>query len=228
MPKHFSEHIVSQISEKKIAPRPRWHFYLRDSFLWGFVFATTVLGGIAIATLIFLTVNHDWAALWYLDRRAWYLLVTVPYVWFFALGALLIVTWHNFFRTKYGYRYDAWAIGLLSVAGSALLGVLLYFLGVGADIHTVLGERVRYYSSVLYTDESVWNRPDHGFLGGTIVIGGSEADFLIEDANGREWRVLTDRNTFLESGLPLEAGQYVRVIGKIGGENVFIARAIRR
>lgn len=226
--KQFSENIVKEINERKLVPRPRWHFYLRDSFLWGLVLITTTLGGLAVATLIFLTANHDWTALRYIDRWAWYFLVTIPYLWFFALGALLVVTWQNFFRTKYGYRHDAWFIGFLSIAGSLVIGTFFYFIGAGAEVHTLLLKRVRYYPSAFYTDEAIWSQPEHGFLSGKVVIFEDDGDFLIEDASGREWRILTDDNTYFESEKTVIVGERLRFIGKIGGDGVFIARAVRR
>ncbi len=221
--KDLSKHIAQEIEARKLTPRPRWRFFLRDSFLAGLMLLTTVLGAFAVATVIFLATNYDWPALRFVKEWVWYLLFVAPYAWFLALVILVVVTWKNFVRTKYGYRYEAWVVAALSFVGSLVMGIGFYFFGFGTGIHSFLLQNFSYYPRVVNVYEELWEHPERGFLGGTVVAVLSEEEFLLRDARGGEWRVI-----IFTAHLQLEPGTQVRLAGEIAAPNVFFARSARQ
>ena len=118
------ERIIEAIKRQGIEPRPRWHFLLKRSVLWSLVALSTVLGGISVAVIIFIFIDHDANARAYLNESFFVdLLETIPYLWFGTLFLLVGITQYAVRLTKSGYRYTTTRIVGAVMVSSVVLGI---------------------------------------------------------------------------------------------------------
>lgn len=184
------EKIIEEIKKQGITPRPRWHFFLKNWLLWLSASLSVLLGGIAIALIIFTFIDHDTTARAYLDETVFEeLLHTVPFFWFLALAALAGASRYAVRRTKFGYRYTTLQTTGAVLVGSAVLGVLLHLTETAERIQDFLIVRTPYYDAITYTSEDAWSHPEKGLLGGTVTAIVSPEEFELADFRGKTWLV---------------------------------------
>ncbi len=219
------EKVIEEIKAQGIEPRPRWHFLLRRFVLRLFAVSTTVLGGIAVAVIIFVFIDHDASARVYLAESIFEdLLQTIPYLWLGTLLLLIGITKYAVRHTKFGYRYATSRIVGVVVVSSIMLGIVLSALEVGERVQDFLIERVPYYDELTSTSKDVWSRPEKGLLGGTItaIVGSEELE--LTDFQDKSWLVDIGE-VDAESGSIIQPGVMIKMIGIQEAKTEF--RAVR-
>lgn len=222
MKETLPENIIKTIEEHNLAPIPRWHFLLKRSVFWSIAGASVVLGGIAIAVIIFVFFDHDPDARNYLNQSfVDDILLTIPYLWLATLVFLIALARISIRRTKGGYRY-----GILKVAGFALavslaLGLVLNAFDFGDSVNEYLNESIPYYNSLVYTSKDAWSQPQKGLLGGTVVSVFDENTILIQDFRHKEWKIDLSERQNSDTPVPLQPGDSIRITGKDTGSNTF-------
>lgn len=216
---------MEEIKNRSIEPRPRWYFLLKRSVLWSLATVTTVLGGIAVAVIIFIFVDHDANARTYLSESIFVdLLETIPYLWFGMLLLLIGITQYAIRHTKSGYRYTTTRIVGAVMASSVVIGIVLGTLEVGERVQDYLVERVPYYNQLTSTSKDVWSHPEKGLLGGTVVTIISSEEFKLTDFQDKIW--LVDIGEIdADNGSIIQPGAVIKMIGTLEDNASF--RAVR-
>ena len=207
------EKIIEEIKNRGIVPRPRWHFLLKRSVLWSLVAIATIFGGIAVAVIIFIFIDHDANARAYLDESIFVdLLETIPYLWFGALFLLIGITQYVIRHTKSGYRYTTARIVGVVVVSSVVLGIVLSALEVGERVQDFLVERAPYYDKITNTSKDSWSHPEKGLLGGMITEVVSSDEFKLTDFHDKDWFI--DRSQIEDADVAIiQLGSTIKMIG---------------
>lgn len=184
------EKIIEEIKKQGIEPRPRWQFLLKRWVLWSLAIFSTIVGGIAIAIIIFIFIDHEASVRVYLEQSAVEdILSTIPYLWLATLVVLVVITKYAVHHTKFGYRYTTMRIVGAVLVGSILLGVIFNTMGVGESVQDFLVETVPSYDTFLYTSKDAWLQPEKGLLGGTVTAVISQEEFELLDFHKKIWLV---------------------------------------
>jgi hypothetical protein len=228
----ISKKTLKTIEEKKITPQARWHFLLKDYLLWFFFISSVILGAMAVSAIIFMFTSCDWDVYEYLDRSLFeHIFVSMPYVWLSVLFILILVAYYNFKYTKRGYRYEIYKVVLVSILISVILGIILFFGGVGGAIHEKFSREMPFYNTLIYDKYDVWDNPQKGLLSGEIINLEDENEFLLRDFKGNIWQIEKKESLhcldrcFNES--LMKVGAQIKLIGKIGEDNIFFVESIR-
>ncbi len=226
MTNELSEKIIEEIKKQGIEPRPRWQFILKRWVLWSLAIFSTILGGIAIAVIIFLFIDHDASARVYLAQSAVEdILLAIPYFWFVTLAVLTGVTKYAVRHTKLGYRYAITRIVATVLISSIFLGITLNAMDVGEQVQDFLVETVPSYDALTYTSKDAWLQPAKGLLGGTITAIISPEEFKLLDFHKKSWHIdtneLQDKND-----MTIKQGAVVKIIGTQKDNSTFRAGQI--
>ncbi len=225
MNNNLPEKIIKTIKRQGTEPRPRWHFLLKHSVLWSLATLATLLGGIAVAVIIFIYIDHDENARAYLNESAFVdLLETIPYLWFCVLFILIGITQYAVRHTTSGYRYTTKRILGVVFVSSLLLGAVLNTLEVGERVQDFLAKRVPYYDELISTSKDVWSHSEKGLLGGTVTGVISSKELKLTDFHNKDWLVDIERIDTANSSI-LREGSMIKMIGTQEDNTSF--RAVR-
>ena len=191
-PTKLSQEIVQQLEKTQAAPKPRWHFLLRNYVIWSLGAVSVVLGGVSVSVMIYMLQSNDWEIFIESNNPVLFMLGTLPYFWAGLLALMVGVALYNVRHTKTGYRYHGYTVILASIVVSVLLGVGLFASGVGRAVDHVLEDNIPVYSSVFVRKAHLHATPEHGLLAGAVHSVGDDSIRVI-DIDGKEWTVLLER-----------------------------------
>ena len=207
------EKVIEAIKNRGILPRPRWQFLLKRFTLWSLAAATTVLGGVAVAVIVFIFIDHDANVRAHLNESVFVdLFKTIPYLWLGALLLLTLVAQYVVRHTKFGYRHTPIQIVGVVITCSIALGTLLSALEVGERVQDFLVARTPYYDALVSTSKDVWSRPEKGLLGGTIAEVRSAEEVTLVDFQGKSWLVDIGEIDVVNNS-PIQSGIIVKMMG---------------
>jgi len=87
--------VLEKIRKEDIKPIPKWHFMLKNSFIWGLFIVNLLLGAIGFAVVIYLLVNNDATWDFSLTKNIFqWILLAIPFVclqYFFFLLHIIIL-----------------------------------------------------------------------------------------------------------------------------------------
>ena len=213
---------MKAIDERGITPRPRWHFLLKGSVFWSMATATVILGGIAIAVIIFVFFDHDTEVRAYLNQSfVEDILLTIPYIWLMLFGLLIALTHLIVRHMKRGYRYSITQVVCMSLAVSMALGIVMNALDVGEGVNEFLNESILYYDSLIYTSKNEWSQPAKGLLGGTVISNATSSEIRIQDFHHAEWRVDFSGVELSDGFVQPKQGDVIKMVGKDVGNKTF-------
>ncbi len=222
----ISKKVLETIKEKKIKPKPRWAFLLKDYFIWLISIISLIIGSLAFSVIIFLVKNNDWDVYKQINNSLLeFTILTLPYLWFVILILFIIAAYYNFERTKKGYKYQLYAIVISSIIFSALFGALLYNVGIGQAIDEVFAEKVPFYEKFRPDRRARWMSPEKGLLAGRIISIEESGNFQVIDMAGNVWKIIISGTTEInEKDIAID--KRVRIIGQKKDKNNFIAKQI--
>lgn len=224
MDNNFAENLLEKIKLDKIAPKPRWHFLLKNYVVWIFGTLSLIVGSAAMSVIIYLLKYNDWEMGFKTDGGFWaFFLITLPYFWIVFLSLFVLVLYYNIKHTKSGYRYPASYIVIFAVFASIILGELFFLFGLGEEIDDVLGQKAPLYAQMFNPQLDFWFQPEEGRLAGLAVI--SEGKMSVVDPSGKVWEIATTSET-LENAFLLP-GQPINLMGKVSSDNIFNADFIK-
>jgi len=225
--KDLGKKIIEKIEKKKIKPKPKWEFLLKDSVLWFFVVLTVIVGSLAFSIIIYMIDNNDWDLYdHFSDNYFGFILATLPYFWFIVLVLFLGLLFYNFKHTTGGYKYTTSTIMLSSILLSVILGVLFYNLGFAQEFEDLLADNVQPYKDLVKNREKVWTQPEKGVLAGKVVVIIDQNNFKIIDLNKNEWQVLAS-NLRQQKCPHIQEGIRIKIIGQKITNQQFEAHIIR-
>ncbi|MFH1427473.1 MAG: hypothetical protein ABIG60_03005 [Patescibacteria group bacterium] len=225
--KDLSQIVLNKIKEKKINPKPKWEFILKNYTFWGVFVMSIIIGSLASSVLIHMMINNDWDLLReFSNNRLEFIFLTLPYIWFIILVLFITLAYYNFKHIKSGYRYKFEIIILASIIISILCGSLFYIIGFGQAIEYTFRENVPTYNMLMSPRDRVWLNPDKGLLIGKVINIESEENFNLEDLNLKIWQIMAEEAA-LGCHLELKLGYRVKVIGEKVNESQFRALIVR-
>ncbi len=226
MDKDISKGVIREMKKRDLTPRPRWQFLLKRWVFWLLAIISTILGGLAIAIIILVFIDHDVSARVYLEQSAFEdILLTIPYLWLMALAVLIGVTKYAVRHTKFGYRYTTARIVGAVLVGSMLLGIVLNAMDIGGRVQDFLVETAPYYNELTHTSKDAWSHPEKGLLGGTITTVVSSEEFELIDFRKKSWRVDTSEVEDMDDSI-IQQGAMVKIVGTKKDSSLFRARQI--
>ena len=212
--------IFDRIKKGHIAPRPKWHFLLKDSVVWVLGVLALAVGTMATSVIMYLLAYNDWTVYEEMSESFLsFVLLSMPYFWLIIFVLFAVAVYFNIKHTKKGYKYSLLVIIVVSVSVSLLGGGLLFATGAGQAIDDILGEKFSVYHKVINPHIDKWNKPSEGRLVGLIVKQIDNSNFILVDLRRQEWEL----NCLAPcvAGM-LEVGRPTKVLGQAKG-SVFVA-----
>lgn len=218
--------ILKNIQDKKIKPKSRWIFILKDCCLWGLFALATISGALAVSVIIFIFTNSDWDIYRYLQKSFWsFVFISLPYFWIIILVGLSFLAYFNYRHTRKGYLLNPYTVVLGSIGVSILLGGLLFVWKMGEKMENICAKNIPYYTGLEMRKQNIWSNPNLGLLSGEIIEIEGEF-FYLKDFNLREWKVI-EKKTIWRDGARKEEGEEIKIIGKNLDEEIFQAQEVR-
>lgn len=185
----LSKTILDKIKRGKIKPIPRWQFVLMHFLLWFAYILAIVFGALAFSVIFRLIKGVEWEMIRHAKGAIYGFLFVLPYLWLIILGVVLFLAGKLFEKTKKGYRLKHIIVVLSSVAISLVLGMVLYFVGVGHSVENSLTEKIGPYAEWRENRDRFLVAPDDGVLAGKVVDIKPEEKLMIIDFMGTKWNV---------------------------------------
>jgi hypothetical protein len=222
-----AKEIFDKIKEKKIEPRSKWRFLLKDYLIWVFFGLAILIGSMAFSVIIFLLTDNDWDVYKYLDKSfTSYVILSFPYLWIIILASFSFLAYFNYRHTKVGYKINPIAIVLVSVLISIFLGSILFKSGFGQAIDYTFSKNIPYYEKMIIYRQALWSNPEKGLFAGRIIEINNKNNFYIKSLDGEKWQIVGD-DILWKGSVPQELGIRIKIIGEIDSDNIFIANEIR-
>lgn len=221
-----SEKLIQTIRERDIKPVPKRYFILKNVLFWSGFIVAMLLGAIAFAVILFCMQQTDFDLVSHLTHsRLEFFLGLLPFFWLVSLIIFLIVAMTSFKHSDKGYKLATGRLAAYCAALSILAGTLFFLAGGGRELEQAFGIRVGLYESMQEKKVKIWSMPEAGYLSGTIETAG-DTTFTLQDFKGTSWTIAYPA-AFVAPVVALEAGEKVKMIGKMQGEGRFRAEEIR-
>lgn len=223
----LSYKVLAEIEEKKITPKPKYEFMLKDFIFWIFLTLSILLGTIAISVLFHILANNGitFSDALYMNPIT-LLLTSFPFLWLFCAVVFLVFAYYYYRRTDRGYKVNGGILFIIFLSITVTVGAFWFFIGLGNEVQTVAEESLPLYSSLYPKREKLWMRADRGMLGGEITEIAGTNEFTLKDFQGNQWHVLN--NDISPAGIKaLQKGTRVRMVGKEIDNATFEAQVIR-
>lgn len=223
-----SKKVLEKIEEKNIKPIPKWHFILKDSFVWSLFVLNIILGSIGFAIIIYLFVSNDSLFDFSLTKNIWQgILLSVPLLWILLTILFLFVAYYNFRNTQEGYRFTVLKKVLLNIVITFILGLILFTSGFSERLNRIFVDNISFYTHTFDRREEIWMRPQEGYLSGEILdIDSNAKESKLLDLYGKQWSVVYTKAN-IKPRVVFEVGQRIKIIGKMSSDNTFVASEIR-
>lgn len=220
--------ILKKIEEKKIKPKSKWVFLIKDYLIWVLCGLTVLIGALAMGVIIFIINDNDWDIHGYLRKSfLTYVLILIPYFWIFVLGLFSLLAYLNYKHTRKGYLLNHHIIIFISVFAVLVLGWTLFASGISERMDKTFAQKIPYYKNTEMHKINFWSNPEKGLIAGKIIRIEDGYNFYLIDFGNNEWSVVgTEAN--LKKGINMKVGERVKVIGEMDERgNVFYAQEIR-
>ena len=191
--KCLKDDVLKTISEKKITPKSKWEFLVKEYGLLGVALLSFVLGGLAVAFSIHIWRNSDWD----IERQygtSWFEHVrrVFPYLWALLFLFFIFLADLIFRKSKKGYKFHIYAIVGVSIGVTVGIGTLLYVAGAAERSESYMRTHVPKLERMMAPHEGIWVRPGDGRLAGVITDVVKEDHFILQDLNGDLWNVVVE------------------------------------
>ena len=222
----LSQKIIAKIKERKIMPKPRWEFLVKNYLVWVFGALSLILGAMTVSILIVIFRNNDWS-IFRNTNDSWLklLILSLPYFWLVFLIVFIFITQYNVKHTRHGYRWPLPLVAAILVASSSLLGLIFYGVGFGQAVDRVLVEKVPAYGRYLDPRMRVWSRVEDGLLTGLVITIVSDEEFELLDVKHDRWLVNSENARFQMAG-QIQPDMRLKIIGEVEAPHIFDARII--
>lgn len=191
MQNDLAQKVLERIEEERLAPRPRWQFFIKNQLFWLLLGVSVFLSAAAAGAMLFAFANAGWEFRDVThDGVTAYFLETIPFVWIVVLVGILFLAYENIRHTKTGYRYPASAVLAFILLGTVVGGMALYVTGVGGRVEEEIGLHLPLHRPMLMKQRVFWTNPSRGLLAGRVIS--FEPDFRLfrlRTFDGKEWTI---------------------------------------
>jgi hypothetical protein len=218
----ISDKVLNRIKEGKLAPKPRWQFWLRDGGHWLVLAMLVLLAALAAGLLIFFWSDGPWLHGGRFGLEVFFGRMPLLLLLIAVIGAVLAM--FDFRKIGRGYRYPVRLI-ILSLAVMAILaGWLSNYLGLSQGLDKAFSQ-VSFYEDRESYMEQVWQNPDKGLIAGKISKAIEQDSFYLIDLDGKEWLIDASKALWRHN-LKAEKGLEVKLIGSASKDS-FIVTEVR-
>ncbi|MBU0990875.1 MAG: hypothetical protein KJ737_00155 [Proteobacteria bacterium] len=225
--KDIGKHVLEKIKEEGVKPYPKWHFVIRQAFVWTFFGLAIFLGGMATGVAIFQLRHIEWDIYQHITHSLFeFLLLAAPYFWIAFIVLFAGFACYYFRKTEKGYKFSTLFVAGISFFLSMILGGILAVTVLPGKLDTAFEDNLEFYRWVEAHRHQMWMAPERGFLAGTIKSVSSEDRLEIEDLNGHLWQVVISEAVFKGNIEPVK-NQRIKLIGHMDGRGQFTAKEIR-
>lgn len=225
--KDITQTVLETIKDKKIIPRPKWEFVMKNYFIWTVSIISLIIGSFAFAVIIYMFKNNDWDLYQQIGKNLLnFTLATLPYLWLIFLSLFIFLAYYNFKHTKSGYKYKLNLVIGGSIITSIILGILFYNIGFGQAIDNIFDEKIPVYRRLMMHRAAIWHQPDKGLLFGTIESIQAPDRFKLRDLKNNPWIVIHPSKD-LRPLLILNQGLRIKIFGEKINDDSFKAKEIR-
>lgn len=182
--------VLDKIKIRKIKPRSRWYFRLKNILLWSTVVFSVGLGGLASGIVLQEFFGVDWEVARQLTRGSFAaFLLVLPYVWLGGLLLTLVLATWVYTSTEKGYRYrPSWILGV-TIFVSLLAGVFFWATGVSNSFEKWIHKNFRPYTEWQQRRERRFFAPEQGILPGKVVKIQPNDTLILRDPTGQLWTI---------------------------------------
>ncbi len=212
---------------KKEEPIPKWRFTFLNGMIWlGFILFVLV-GAAAFSIVLFSIQQTDFSLIRHLSHsRLEMLLGMLPLFWLVLLLVFLGLAMYSVHKSKRGYKYTIGQLLIFSFSFSIIIGTFFFVYGGAKKLEHAFDIRVSAYESIQEKKKIIWMNPKDGFLSGEI-ISHENGVIVLKGFDGNSWTVDKDEDIFVPPILSLQAGEKIKIIGKVKGKYRFFAEEIR-
>lgn len=221
-----SNNAYKKIKSKKLEPKSRYTFVLKNYLFWTLAVLAIIIGAMAVAIIIFFLYNQDWALYFKYASFIQILYFSLPYLWFFILLILISLAYFNFRKTEFGYRYSLKKIILIYFASSIILGSLFYSLGFAQVLDRTFDQKLPFYTNLHQRCAWFWQNPEEGRISGEIIEVSNADNFRLRDLKDKQWTIY-DNNAIYKNKMIKKKGMNIRIIGEMINNDEFRAQEIK-
>jgi hypothetical protein len=220
----ISKDTLNQIEAKKIKPKPKWQFLLKNYLIWSIAGIAALIGSLAMAVIIYIAVNRDWFLYSQKIHRPplGNFLLDLPIIWIILLLIVVFIALYDVRHSKTGYKYSVYLIVIGSLLIIFVCGIIGHYFGLGAGIDKRAGQKIPFYRSIEKQTFNLWTEVENGHLGGKFVRKIDDNTIEIRDLAGKTWQVDI---TNIENPL-FKEGEKLKIIGDKTDDNTFKAQDI--
>lgn len=219
----MSERILETIEKQGITPKPKWHFFLKEGFVWGLAVVALFVGSVATALTLYIGNASRFIEHHILFSDVRYLFQMIPLLWLFLFGIGVFYTVYALRETRRGYKWSpAWLVGL-SLGISVLIGSSAYALGASEIIDRYLLTAMPLYKPLTSFEPKHWMNGEEGVVAGVVTEVGPTA-FTIQKLDGEFLKIQIDPENPVFEMENLMIGMRLRLVGTTtqeGDEEVF-------
>lgn len=221
-----SEQLIQTIREQGIKPVPKRYFILKNALLWGGFAAAVLLGALAFSVILFSIQQTDFDLLSHATHsRPELFLSILPFFWLAVLAVFLVLAMTSFRNAPRGYKVPGVRLVVFCTALSILAGTAFFLAGGAQRLEHTFGIHVSLYESMQEKKIRLWSMPNEGYLSGEILEVQSEK-FVLRDFRQKTWTIRY-ADAFFPPMVQIEAGEKVKMTGKMTGADMFNADQIR-
>ena len=221
------EKTLAQIEEKKIQPKSRRYFSLRNILFWFSALLMLIFSSFAVSLILFLIFDLDWDIYSHLNHGLLEnIIIAIPHLWLILLGVFAFFTFYLFRKTKKSYRRSFLIIFLSIFSLSLISGTAIYASGVSEKLNNIFKKSMPHYEELIHSKEDQWMQSKNGLLSGKI-LNVENNSLHLEDFNGQSWQIIYDENTNIKGRVDLSTNSEIKIIGEKITDNEFKADEIR-
>lgn len=189
--KEISQDVLKKIEAQNIAPRPRWHFILRNIVVWMIAVFCIVFGALTVSLMIFIFTHGAWEARGIIDRGPFeHFFAVFPLLWLISFILFIVLADYAVRATKMGYKYSTGVLALIIIVTSVIGGMALHIIGVSQHTDKALGQHVPYYKTVEMQQNRFLHIPEKGQIVGRVINVGEDTFVIYNPIVNEEYVVI--------------------------------------
>lgn len=224
----ISKKTLEKIKQNKIGLRPKWFFKFKNYIFWSLFVLSILFGGLSVAALIYQYQKADSFSAYYYVHHSFLkaVILSLPYFWLIITLVFISLAIYDFYLTKKGYRFNVFFMFIISLILSLILGIVLFYSGIGGKIDEKLNQDFSFYRQINQQKEKIWNQPDRGLLAGKILEIKDQQIFVLQDLGGVIWEINYQKAKIFGRE-KIKINEEIKIIGERQNDNTFLAQQIR-
>jgi len=219
--------LLEKIKNEKIKPTPKRYFILKNYLMWTSFALFILFTSIAFSVTLYSVYETDLFELSALQQDSLsFSLSILPFAWIVFTILFFIIATIVIKKTKKGYKYSLLILFAIGTLAGGIIGSTMYFTGGAQVLENIFTEYIPVLESVQEKKMRVWQRPELGFLSGTIKNINNDS-FILTDFNNKFWTINISNETIIRNADLFKLGNIVKISGEMIDKNNFTASIIR-